>query len=167
MAKVNLDVTDRLDVTCRQGDTFELTLTLKDSDGEGLNLDSDDYSFLMQVRSNAQSSRAQRLRRVGATHAGGGGGEADEPNILIVDGGIANVQDVIIGSAELGKKGGVNFTFNNVDDDGNVTIFLSASDMAKVPPGRYKYDFQYKVGDTQRTVVEGVFKVNSDISKSL
>ena len=31
--KVNLDVSEVLDITCRQGDTFELTLTLKDSSG--------------------------------------------------------------------------------------------------------------------------------------
>ena len=30
---VNLDVSEVLDITCRQGDTFELTVTLKDSAG--------------------------------------------------------------------------------------------------------------------------------------
>lgn len=47
--KVNLDVSEVLDITCRQGDTFELTLTLKDSSGSGLNLSTDKYSFVMQV----------------------------------------------------------------------------------------------------------------------
>jgi hypothetical protein len=32
-SKVNLDISERLDITCRRGDTFELTLTLKDSTG--------------------------------------------------------------------------------------------------------------------------------------
>ena len=31
--KVNLDVSERLDIICRQGDTFSITLTLKDSAG--------------------------------------------------------------------------------------------------------------------------------------
>ena len=147
MAKVNLDITDRLDITCRQGDTFELTLTLKDSSGNGLTLATDAYSFLMQVR----GSKAVVARQTNALVRPS---EAPDDNI-------------IIGSAELGKKGSVNFTFNNVDDSGNVTVFLSASDMAKIEAGRYKYDFQYKVGDTQRTVLEGSFKVNPDISKAL
>ena len=49
-SKINLDITDKLDITCRQGDTFELTLTLKDSSGVGLPLLTNDYSFLMPVR---------------------------------------------------------------------------------------------------------------------
>lgn len=140
MAKVNLDIADRLDITCRQGDTFELTLTLKDSDGTGLPLSTDQYSFLMQVRASSSVSRI--------------------PENL--DG---KSEGIVIGSVELGRKGPVNFTFNNIDDNGNVTLFLSAADMAKVPPGRYKYDFQYKVNDTQKTVLEGSFKINADISK--
>ena len=32
-SKVNLDISERLDITCRRGDTFSLTLTLKDSSG--------------------------------------------------------------------------------------------------------------------------------------
>ena len=166
MAKVNLDITDRLDITCRQGDTFELTLTLKDSSGTALNLATDDYSFLMQVRGAKTSlSRQSASLRSARIPTGGGGGEADPPEEP--GEGIANDPNIIIGSVSMGKKGGVNFTFNSIDDNGNVTVFLSASDMAKVAPGRYKYDLQYKVGDTQKTVLEGSFKVNSDISKAL
>ncbi len=47
--KANLDIAQRLDITCRKGDTFELIITIKDSDGEGLNLD--DYTdFELDVR---------------------------------------------------------------------------------------------------------------------
>lgn len=158
-SKVNLDTADRLDITCRQGDTFELTVTLKDSAGTGLKLATDSYGFLMQVRSATASRRRRR--------DGGGGGEADSDDALIVDGGFANTGDIVIGSVEAGVKGLVNFEFKNADDSGNVTIFLSASEMRKVRPGRYKYDFQYRTGDTQKTVLEGTFKVNADISKAL
>ena len=48
--KVNLDVSEKLDITCRKGDSFELTLTLKDSAGTGLPLVTDNYEFLMQVK---------------------------------------------------------------------------------------------------------------------
>lgn len=153
MSKVNLDVTEKLDITCRQGDTFELTLTLKDSAGTGLTLVTDDYKFLMQVRT-ASDGRRSRLR----VPVPGGG---DEESDLDLTGGI------VIGSNELGVKGPVNFSFNDVDDSGNVTVFVSARDMRSVPPGRYKYDFQYVTGTTEKTVLEGRFTVNSDISKSL
>ena len=47
--KVNLDTSEQLDITCRQGDTFSLTLTLKDSSGNPLPLSTDNYEFVMQV----------------------------------------------------------------------------------------------------------------------
>jgi hypothetical protein len=37
-SKVNLDVSDKLDITCRKGDTFNLKLLLKDSTGTALTL---------------------------------------------------------------------------------------------------------------------------------
>ena len=48
MAKVNLDISKRLDITCRRGDSFSLTLTLKDSSGSEIDLSTRD--FIMQVR---------------------------------------------------------------------------------------------------------------------
>lgn len=144
MASVNLDTTTRLDITCRQGDTFELTLTLKDASGNGLDLLTDKYQFLMQVRSNKTRPTVNQIRVPSET----------DPSI-------------VIGSTELGKKAEVNFSFINIDDDGNVTIFLSADDMRKIDAGRYRYDLQYKVGDVQKTVLEGSFRVNGDISKVL
>tara|TARA_X000001316_G_scaffold3893_1_gene820 strand:- start:6812 stop:7249 length:438 start_codon:yes stop_codon:yes gene_type:complete len=144
MASVNLDTTTRLDITCRQGDTFELTLTLKDASGNGLDLSTDKYQFLMQVRSSKTRPTINQLR-------------------------VPNESDpsIVIGSIELGKKAEVNFSFKNIDDDGNVTIFLSADDMRKIDAGRYRYDLQYKVGDVQKTVLEGSFRVNGDVSKAL
>tara|TARA_R100001510_G_scaffold13780_1_gene10935 strand:+ start:5194 stop:5619 length:426 start_codon:yes stop_codon:yes gene_type:complete len=139
-SKVNLDIADRLDITCRQGDTFELSLTLKDSAGTALPLSTDSYSFLMQVRKSTSSTRQ-------------GSSRGDE--------------NLIIGSVESGVKGPVNFEFKSIDDNGNVTIFVSASEMRKVSPGRYVYDLQQRTGDTQKTILEGSFKVNADISKAL
>lgn len=36
--KANLDIAQRLDITCRKGDTFELLITIKDSTGAALDL---------------------------------------------------------------------------------------------------------------------------------
>lgn len=159
MSKVNLDISDRLDVTCRRGDTFELTLTLKDSSGTALPLVTDDYKFLMQVRSST-AGRERNLTRLAVPVPTGGGGEADSDDAVISDG-------LYVGSSELGDKGLVNFTFVDKDDSGNVTVFLDASDMSKVPSGRYRYDLQYQVGKTQKTVLNGRFIVNEDVSKSI
>lgn len=153
MSKVNLDIAERLDITCRGGDTFELTLTLKDSAGAALPLVTDDYTFLMQVKKNIKTVGPTVLRVPG-------GGEADAVDAVISDG-------IVVGSSESGVKGLVNFSFINKDDSGNVTVFLSAQDMRKVPSGRYKYDLQYNVGTTQKTILEGSFRVNSDVSKSI
>jgi hypothetical protein len=155
MSKVNLDIAERLDITCRGGDTFELTLTLKDSAGDALPLVTDDYTFLMQVKKNIKAVGPSVLRV-----PSGGGGEADSDDAIISDG-------IVVGSSESGVKGLVNFSFLNKDDSGNVTVFLSAEDMRKVAPGRYKYDLQYNVGTTQKTILEGSFRVNSDVSKSI
>ena len=38
MAKINFDISKRLDITCRRGDSFKLELTLKDSSGIAINL---------------------------------------------------------------------------------------------------------------------------------
>jgi hypothetical protein len=165
MSKVNLDVADRLDITCRRGDTFELTLTLKDSSGTALPLLTDEYTFLMEVRKSVVSNASRRsVQRIGVP-TGGEGGNSDDDN-SITDG-AANTENIVIGSVEGGVKGPVNFTFNDKDDSGNVTVFVSALEMRKVPAGKYKYDLQYNVGSRQKTILEGRFTVNDDISKAL
>ena len=54
-SKVNIDISERLDITCRRGDTFSLTLTLKDSSGTAKTLSTSNFSFLMQVWSKSSS----------------------------------------------------------------------------------------------------------------
>jgi len=48
MAKINFDISKRLDITVRQGDSFELELTLKDSSDDALNLYGDTFHFLVR-----------------------------------------------------------------------------------------------------------------------
>lgn len=45
---VNLDSSTRLDITCRKGDTFNLTMKVKDADGGDLTVS--DITFDMEVR---------------------------------------------------------------------------------------------------------------------
>ncbi len=57
-SSVNLDVAERLDITCRRGDTFSLTLTLNDSSGNAITLATSGYEFLMDVKTVRQRTRS-------------------------------------------------------------------------------------------------------------
>ncbi len=59
--KVNLDVSQKVDITCKRGDTFVLSLTFSDSSGSPLQLETDGYEFLMQVRKRAKNDGATGL----------------------------------------------------------------------------------------------------------
>jgi len=47
-SSVNLDLSKRIDITCRKGDTFFLTLNITDEDGTAIDLTA--YSFELEVR---------------------------------------------------------------------------------------------------------------------
>lgn len=142
-SKVNLDVSEQLDITCRKGDTFDLTLTLKDSSGTGLTLTTSKYQFVMQVWPVSQS-------------------RGSKPVIISLERGLKDLKD----------KGDIPyFEPFTTDDSGNVTIKATAANMQKVPAGRYVYDLQYILPnassgvETHTTILRGAFIVNDDVSK--
>ena len=140
MAKVNLDVSEKLDITCRKGDTFSLSLTLKDSNGTALTLSTSGYEFLMQVRSSRKvMSKGKMLER-----------------------------ELVIGTVSKGRTSsqGINFTFTT-DDLGVATITVDDDTMRKVTPGRYVYDLQQIVSSVSTTIFKGHFIINDDISDVL
>jgi hypothetical protein len=149
MAKrVNLDVSERLDITCKKGDTFSLTVTLKDSNGDPLPLATDNYSFVMQVRADAKS----------AVNKGSSGLIIGSPSI---------------GSKAVDEKGEeVSFEPFVTDDLGNVTITATAATMRRVSSGSYLYDLQQIKPNTttgvdeHKTIIDGSFVVNQDISEA-
>ena len=51
--KINLDVAQRLDITCRKGDTFSLTVDFTDSDSTAIDLSG--YTFELEVRDISDS----------------------------------------------------------------------------------------------------------------
>ena len=61
-SSVNLDTSDVLNITCRKGDTFSITLTLKNSAGTALTLSTSGYVFLMQVKSTEVTRRGGLVR---------------------------------------------------------------------------------------------------------
>tara|TARA_R100000734_G_C3318654_1_gene113040 strand:- start:1374 stop:1847 length:474 start_codon:yes stop_codon:yes gene_type:complete len=153
-SSVNLDTSETLNITCRKGDTFSLTLTLKNSSGTALTLSTSNYEFLMQVKSEKFDRRTKTTS-----------------------------SDLVIGTASVAKKNqgrakeqsninsGVNFEIPTVDDSGNVTIEASAATMSQVPSGSYRYDLQYILPnatglDTHRTILKGKFVVNADVAEA-
>jgi hypothetical protein len=49
-SKANLDVAEKLDITCRKGDTFELSLNFKDSAGVAIPLVTNSYPSVSRGR---------------------------------------------------------------------------------------------------------------------
>jgi len=161
-SSVNLDTSDVLNITCRKGDTFSITITLKDSAGTLLTLSTSEYVFLMQVKSKEISKR----------------GRSSVSSLILGTPNAAAKDQVRVKSKtrtpaiQIPSVSGRNtFEAPTLDDVGNVTIKASAETMSKVPSGSYSYDLQYILPnssglDTHRTVLRGKFIVNPDITEA-
>ena len=133
--KVNLDVSEKLNITCKRGDTFNLGLLMKDSDGDLL--DVSEYQFLMQVKGDVDPITGQRPLIIGTS---------DQGQPANSDGAVPT-----------------NFTITS-DDEGSVTILAPNTVMAAIQPGSYVYDIQQTTEGITTTIFEGRFIVNDDIS---
>ena len=141
-SKVNLDIAEKLDITCRRGDSFELSLTLKDSTGTALQLEALGYEFLMDVKGPKSVQRDGKIARSVI---------ASTTNVTRADG--TTVDELTNG-----------FVFSAGTNAGLVVVTATADVMKELPVGRYIYDIQQKVGDVVTTILKGSFKVNEDIS---
>ena len=135
-SKINLDISEKLNITCRKGDTFTMTLNIKDSSGTAVTLSTSGHEFLMQVRGGKNVRTKERALVMGTASKG---------------------------KQAKNKEGVTNFTFTT-DDSGNVTVSAADSVMRRVPAGRYVYDLQQIVNNVTTTLLEGSFIVNDDIS---
>tara|TARA_R110000803_G_scaffold203764_1_gene269495 strand:- start:2194 stop:2610 length:417 start_codon:yes stop_codon:yes gene_type:complete len=135
--RVNLDVSERLDITCRKGDTFSLTVTIKDSSGVVLPLVTNNYSFLMQVWGNSKKSKNPVL---GSTNLGKKVDNSFEPFVLDDSGNVT-----ITATAATMR----------VVNPGKYTY-----DLQYVLPTSSGVD-------THTTVLKGSFIINEDTSKSV
>jgi hypothetical protein len=147
-SKLNLDTADKLDITCKRGDTFLLNLRLKDTDGNPIQLQTLGYTFLMQVR---------------------------DPNTQVVVGVDQQPKGRVILSTPNAKEtvpneegtpeSNLSFGDVTVDDLGNVTITATNAVMKQINPGKYIYDIQSVASDVYKTIVRGSFIVNDDITQ--
>tara|TARA_R100001079_G_scaffold82687_1_gene45999 strand:- start:169 stop:612 length:444 start_codon:yes stop_codon:yes gene_type:complete len=146
MSKVNLDVAEKLDITCRRGDTFSLTLTLKDSSGTALQLSTLGYEFFMNVKSNEKDRSGERFVIASSSTASQKSPTSSRLN-----------------EDQTRDLAGI-FTFDDASDSGTVVLNASAVSMASFPVGRFSYDIQQLVGGVRTTILRGSFKVNEDIT---
>ena len=141
----NFDTTETLNITCREGDTFSMTLTLKDSSGTALPLATDGYTFHIQIK---------EVNRVGRSRS------AEEGKVVLQTPGLTKGE----------VKDAVSFEIPVVDDSGNVTLEASAEAMGTLNPGSYIYDLRYIKPsasglDTHKTILSGSFTINSQITE--
>ena len=144
--QINLDRSQRVDITCKRGDTFNLNLELKDDSNVALVLgyaqdsnSSDHYFYKMEVRE-------------ADTHDELGGPGTNNGYVLQMDGTVST----------------------STDDVGLVTFTKPYDEMTgvDVPSGIYVYDIQQKIADNAsgtspssvETLLYGIFKIVEDVT---
>jgi hypothetical protein len=152
--KANLDVSDKLDITIRRGDSFELSLNIKDNEGNNIQLVTGDYNFFIQVKSVTSPSSAL---------------QTSVPRKTVIAG--SSLTETTVTNSPTRKASTPIFSFVDRDDDGNVKLRAEAEDTAKLPVGSYVYDIQYKYlnngFNTVTTLLRGSFIVKEDITTSV
>lgn len=133
---LNLDVSKRVDITVRRGDTMKLTLEVKTNTGTAVDL-TEYTDFKFEVRT------------------------ADTEDTAYADG-----DDGIILSTEDDSSGSkyVSNTVDS-SDDSKLTFECSATNMRGVQSGLYVYDIEATNASSEvQTWLYGIFKVNEDVT---
>jgi len=141
---INLDTSQRVDITCRKGDTFELVLTLTTDSGDSAVHDDD--GFRMQVRDSDTNESSTIMNGVLGSSSEGVGGDTASGT----DG------NIVITTDAANKK----VTFKSLATD------MNASPVAS---GLYVYDIQKTDSqDSERvsTLLYGTFKIIEDVTNS-
>ena len=127
MATANLDISEKLDIVCKRGDSFSMSITMTDSSGSPIN--TSDYAFKLMVKSKDLNEGRSAGINLPVSY---------DTTILTID----------------VSSGG---------SDGVATFNKSAGEM-EIDPGTYVYDIQYTNGAEVKTILEGLFKVNPDVT---
>lgn len=139
--QINLDTAQRVDITCRRGDTFDMSLTIQDAAGATA-LAADD-TFKMEVR-------------VADTNDTAYGTTAGDSN-----------DNIILSTLDPSSGATKQITFDLTGHaTGVVTFTTTAAIMLTRPSGLYVYDIE--MTDTSEakvtTLIYGTFKINEDVS---
>ena len=135
--KINLDTSQRVDITCRKGDTFSLRLNITNDNGT-VGFAAGDV-FLMEVRDSdtgntvVNASSAEFKATVTANDASNGG---------------------------INAGGETNTSLKYID------LTLAHTVMKTMPSGLYVYDVEQKSGAVVTTLIYGTLKVIEDVSET-
>jgi hypothetical protein len=135
MATVNFDTADTLDITARRGDTFSMTINLKDSAGTALTLTADNYEFIMEVRSGSILNRGGAV--ISTTNSGSVSKLIFEPTVVDDSG------NVTISASALTMRDILPGTY--------------VYDIQYIKPNSSGLD-------DHRTIIKGDFTINQDLS---
>lgn len=150
--QINLDTAQRVDITCRRGDTFDMSLTIQDAAGVTALAAND--SFKMEVR---VADTNDTVYTDGTTHGD------DNDNIILstLDDASGATKRIVFTDSD-----GVAFSGSAAVTDGIVKFNCAASIMLTRPSGLYVYDIE--MTDTSEakvtTLIYGTFKINEDVS---
>lgn len=154
MAKtINLDTSQRVDITCRKGDTFDLSLTLKDNASPPASVVANNDTFKMEVRTTDEGGDAYangNATIILSTQDADGTG--DTKQIVVQDSADAAFTSSSVGAAAT---------------DGVVRFTATAAIMASTSAGLYVYDIEMtdnSEGNKVTTLIYGTFKINEDVS---
>lgn len=154
---INLDTSQRVDIICRKGDTFELSLTLKDNASPPASVVNKDDSFKMEVRVSDDSNIAY----------GSGDGDSND-NIIL-----STLDDTSGATKKIDVKDSSNTALPYSDSstdviaDGVVRFSVTPAIMATRPAGTYVYDIEMTDSSESSkvtTLIYGTFKINEDVS---
>lgn len=148
--RLDLDISEKVAITTRRGDSFDVTLTFyigAEAAGNEDNLDGD--KFLMEVRDKASSDINEGLIM-------------SSQGLNVIDTS-ANVFPASNFTMEISGSGSNQAAVNN-----QLTIRCTAAEMELVTSGRYVYDLQRHNTSTgeQKTILRGPFRVVEDVAEA-
>lgn len=115
-ATINLDIAKRVDVVCRKGDTFSMSITMTDSLGQPMDVSS--HSFKMQVRPydlHGNSDSAEATIEILTSEGIDINSDVEEGNVI----------DVVIDAATMGNIDSGLYVYDFQSDlSGVVTTWL-------------------------------------------
>tara|TARA_R100001591_G_scaffold115100_1_gene130241 strand:+ start:552 stop:953 length:402 start_codon:yes stop_codon:yes gene_type:complete len=95
---LNLDIAQELDITVRKGDNFSFTVTVKDSNGDAVDISPGNYTFNIDVRTSTDRSSRDNVVLSSAGIPGGLTATGAADGTLTIEGGVIAMDAVQEGS---------------------------------------------------------------------
>lgn len=172
--QINLDRSQRVDITCKRGDTFNLNLEIKDSEGNPLRLGEDQENIVPAVSALSEKYYYTLEVREADTDDALASNPADNGYLLKINGTVSTTSiGLVTFSATHEQMGAAD------DGDGDLVADSATTGLSA---GLYVYDIQQKIVDlgddnalngsgdnadsisSIETLLYGTFKVVEDVT---